>query len=336
MLWNEEAVSSSSPSSPPRRASFFPSRHTLIGGLSVLSVATAGCEGSSPPPAHAHVDVVAGTASAVHERDLLRAVNGTYGPHCSDRAGSWSLPVGDVETPLSYPPLSVLPNDGACVLTLTDIVTAAPDDAMLLNPRFDPPIPLSDSWAMVHSRISMPGSVMRGNARLDVDAATANVALSIIVSADPSLDEASVAAAAGESRGGVEVNVVAAPDYVLRMADAAGDNPLAIGADAAKIVTSVTGAVTLLAGAHTGDGYVIDLGTLPASPVERTPDMLRRLYERGTPYPIDGMNVTIAPERLALVGADLSSGIRRTVIIARVEHGVASFQTLDMSFAPPE
>lgn len=63
--------------------------------------------------------------------------------------------------------------------------------------------------------------------------------------------------------------------------------------------------------------------------------MLRALYERGIPYPIEGVAATIPLERLALVGADVSSGARRTVVVARIEHGVPSFQTLDVMFTAP-
>jgi hypothetical protein len=70
--------------------------------------------------------------------DLLSA-NGSYGPGCRDRSGSWSVAIAGAE--LTYPQLSVVQNDEACELTLVSLVadqlyTAAP--AMTLWAAYQP------------------------------------------------------------------------------------------------------------------------------------------------------------------------------------------------------
>lgn len=315
---------------PSRRPSFLPSRNTLVGGLSALSVATAGCNGASVATVESHVEVVAASPSAMRNKDSLRTLNGTYGPHCSERSGSWSLPVGDSTIPLAHPRLSVIPNDADCVLTLTDLIaTGAPDDAMLMNPTFAPPIVLTDSWANEHSLLMMNGVALRGNARLDTTSFTSDFAMSIIVSDDPMLD---VAAAAD---GSVRASKVATPDYSLSMGDATEPSALRLTVDAARIVASVTGSATLTDGAKLGDHYVIDFGTLLGAADTWTFGMLHEAYGRATEYAIDGVDPKIAAERFGLLGEDISSGVTRTVIVSRTEHGVPSYQALTVTFRGP-
>jgi hypothetical protein len=247
----------------------------------------------------------------------VAAVNGTYGAGCSDRFGGWSLRMGESSLPLDHPSLRVLPNDADCVLTLTDLITSAgPSEAMLVNPRFDPPIALSDSWAKEHSRLMLEDSTFYANARIETTAVASDFGIALIVSDD--------------AQGSLRVSKVTTPDYALNM-----EGAMHISLDAAKVVTSVAGCATLIEGAHRGDHYAIDLGTLSPSTESWSLEELRDAYESAQEHTIEGANPRIPAEQFGLVGKDMASGVRRTVIVSRMEDGVRSFQALLVTFKRP-
>jgi len=306
-----------------------PSRSSLFGGLSLLSVALGGC-GEPEAERGSHVEVVGTSRSALQHKDDLRSLNGTYGAGCT-QVGSWSLPIGASTDGLVHPVLTMIPRDDGCVLTLTELVaTSELDPATLIHPKLDPPIALSREWAKEHSQLSVDGAIVHANARLELGDRPDEFAIVLVVSDDPTAD-----ATASPSHGGVETGRVASADYRLSLGGPGDTDGVALVLDAASRVHSVSGRATLTEGAHPGDHYVIDRGALPPGGPPWSFEMLRAAYDGEAEHVIEGPHSTISAEQFGLVGEDLTSDVQRTVIVSRTEHGVRSFQALSVRFARP-
>jgi hypothetical protein len=240
--------------------------------------------------------------------------------------------VRDSTLPLDYPRLSVLQNDAGCELTVTGLVADGyANDAMLLNPKFAPPIRLSGSWANEASQLPLDGSsLVYGSAKVDTTDFAGDFALSIIVSDDPTVDQR----AHSSAEGGARVSTVSSPNYALSMGDPTEKASLHISVDAARVVTSATGSAVLTDGTNPGDHYVISSADLPEGS-QLGVGALSDVYDSGTEHAIDGPNARIPAAELELLGQDLSSPVIRTVIVSRTEHGVRSFQVLRVTFEGP-
>lgn len=109
----------------------------------------------------------------------LESVNGTYGVECVDRAGAWSLGIA-VDAALDNDELSVVINNDACVLTLTEIRTL--DGAILA----DPPIALTTDYSVIPSAFNDP-IAFHGNAKMDAVSFASDFTLTVLYSDDPGL-----------------------------------------------------------------------------------------------------------------------------------------------------
>jgi hypothetical protein len=117
------------------------------------------------------------TTQALSSGALLSA-NGTYGGACLNRSGSWSVAI-DISAVLDHPELSVVTNDVACQLTLTELHTAS--GIITATPT----ILLSTSYQGTPSRFGSPVDFY-ANARLSSIAFEGDFVLSILYSDDPS------------------------------------------------------------------------------------------------------------------------------------------------------
>jgi hypothetical protein len=120
--------------------------------------------------------------SATLLNENLASVNGTYGDGCVDRVGAWSLEV-DVDATLDHDELSVVLNNDACVLTLTEIRT--PSGAIAA----DPAIVLTTGYDATASAFKDPIE-FHGNAKLDSASFASDFTLMLVYSADPSVGTA--------------------------------------------------------------------------------------------------------------------------------------------------
>jgi hypothetical protein len=147
------------------------------------------------------------TTQALSGGGLLSA-NGTYGVDCQDRSGSWSVAV-DISAVLDHPELSVVTDDVACQLTLTElhstsgIITAAPT------------ILLSTSYQATPSVFGSPVDFY-ANAMLSSLLFEGDFVLSILYSDDPRL-------------AGAENTAVAVPPTVIANTPPAGAVDTSIG-----------------------------------------------------------------------------------------------------------
>jgi hypothetical protein len=161
-----------------------------------------------------------------------------------------------------------------------------------------------------------------GNARFS----PASALLTLLVSADPQ-SSSSVATGSYSSTTGVSSSgAVLPPDYTHAVVG------LAIQVDGSEIVTSVAGNLALTDGARPGTSYVIDSGSLPASP---SFGACEAAYGAGSVVAIAGPSPSIPLTSFLPVGTDLGSTVIRTLLIRREESGVASFQTIRITFPSP-
>ena len=102
--------------------------------------------------------------------------------------------------------------------------------------------------------------------------------------------------------------------------------------DANNIVQSASGNAQLTDGLVTGDQYVVDMDTLPASP---TFAELDAAYLAGTPQNLGGANPTIPVSALSIAGLDLSAPQHRNIIVAHTVSGTRAYQVFRITFNHP-
>ena len=246
----------------------------------------------------------------------IKWLNGTY-TTCLDRTGSWSARVAGVEA-MTHPALSVITNDSACALTLRSVV------ADQVYPA-SPDIPMTSAYLGSASSFSAGGTLrFYGNARLDTSTYGAAFAISFLFSDDPRAATDAVSSSRASVTGTASATSASAPDYTANF------DGLSIQKDANNAVTSATGDAYLTDGFTTGTGYVVDNGTLAATP---TFAQLDAAYNARTETAIGGANPTIGASAFSLVGADLDTPTVRTLILKRVTAGVVAYQTFAITGA---
>jgi hypothetical protein len=244
----------------------------------------------------------------------LESVNGTYGAGCVNRAGDpWSLPVA-ADPDLEHAELSVVKNNAACVLTLTELVTL---DGPL---EATPAIVLTTAYVMAASTFGSPPEFY-ANAKLSAVSFASNFTLTVLYSDDADLATDEHTADFAVQTGTVTAGSVPAPDHMLNLGD------LVIQTDVNDVVQTATGNVDLSGSTVAGTRYaVVDAAGLD------TYDEIDDAFRGAT-------SATIVAEILAaafdLVGDDLTSTQVRTLIIANISNDVNSYQVFEITFNPP-
>jgi hypothetical protein len=243
----------------------------------------------------------------------LESVNGTYGGSCRNRTGAWSVEIQSMAD-LANDPLSVVLNNTACVLTLTELVTST-GGTLGASPTFA----LTAAYQATPSEFDSPLEFY-ANARLDSVSFANDFVLTVLYSDDSEL-------ATGDKVAMFEVvdatavgTAVAAPDYTLSTA------LLDVRTDINDVVVGATGTVNLTAGLVTGQRYVVSTST-GLDTYEEIDDA----YIAGT----DAALVLAVPAAdFTLMGVDLTSTAKRSLIIANIASGVNSYKVFEITFSP--
>lgn len=261
--------------------------------------------------------VVQGSVDAVDMREgmlfggVLESINGTYGEDCTNRTGSWSLKV-DPNATLDNAELSVILGDDACVLTLTALHTT---DGVL---PASPAIVLTASYKMAPSEFDDP-VLFYGNARLNSVTFNSDFTLTVLYSDDPNKVQGDNTAEFEVVESGVQGDAVGVPDYT------ADTSTLHLLTDIDQVVVSAAGNVALTAGMVTGETYVV----ADATGLD-TYDEIDAAYLNGTPA---ALGASVPASAFDLVGEDLdAAAVKRTLIVARTENGVSSYQAFEITF----
>lgn len=139
------------------------SSNRALGRLVAILVVAAGAaacglDATAPDTMDATIEVVDRSTQGL-SAGALTAVNGTYGAACKARSGSWSLRVSGTDA-LAHDPLSVVQNDAACALTVTELVTASTTQALA------PAITLGSEYQATGSAVGSGAGAFYANAKL--------------------------------------------------------------------------------------------------------------------------------------------------------------------------
>ena len=253
----------------------------------------------------------------------MQWANGTYGAGCVARSDGWSLRISGSGT-MDDPALSVVKNNTACALTLTEIVadqTYTGTPAILLGTS------LAGS-ASSFAPTSGGALSFYANAVLSSASFASDFVVTILYSDDPNLNTGSVTSGYAVVAATSTATDIYAPDYTISL------GAFAVQVDVNYIIQSASGTANLIDGSIAGTKYFVDQGTLGASP---TFEELDTAYNAASPAPtsITGANPQVAAAAFGLVGVDLSSTAHSTIVIRRVVSGVPSYETFRIAFSHP-
>jgi hypothetical protein len=291
----------------------------LLCALSLASCADVGDElEDDDEAAPAEVTLVDRREAALSAASLISYVNGTYSG-CKNRAGNWSLAVNGTPT-MDYAPLSVVKGNSACQLAITAIKTTA--DGLL---SASSPITLSTTYSTARS-FGLPIKY-QVNAALSSSSFTSNFTLTLVFSADVT----PILAGFGNTLYEVVSSTTGTASAVLAPTGTLAASGVSLLKSLLGVVTSVTGSYVITQGTNLADNYVVVLGSVGDTYAE-----IDAAYQAGgkvaLPQSIGG-TLSIAANTLISLTDNLTGGLVRTIIIAKVTSGVTSYKKFTITFS---
>jgi hypothetical protein len=169
-----------------------------------------------------------------------------------------------------------------------------------------------------------PAELFYGNAKVNTSTFASSFVVNLLLSDDPGTASGSNNAVFASVSGSSQTDLVPPPNYTLSTAG------ITVQADVNGLVTSVAGNLALTDGSNTGSGYVINLGTLPATPTFTEYDTA---YNAGSAVAISGANPAVPASSMLAAGVQLPA--TRTVIVRRSDNGVIAYQAIKITFNAP-
>jgi sugar lactone lactonase YvrE len=169
-----------------------------------------------------------------------------------------------------------------------------------------------------------PGELFYGNAKVNTSTFASAFVVNLLLSDDPGTASGSNNAVFASVSGSSQTDLVPPPNYSFSTAG------ITVQADVNGLVTSVAGNLALTDGSNTGSGYVINLGTLPATPTFTEYDAA---YNAGSAVAISGANPAVPASSMLAAGVQLPA--TRTVIVRRSDNGVIAYQAIKITFNAP-
>jgi hypothetical protein len=264
-------------------------------------------------------------------------VNGTYGSGCKGHSGGegWSLAIG--ANPAKENALWVAKNNDACVLTVASTERTDGGGATTTYTAASG-IALTNAWKGASTAFSSGGSLQfYANAKLDTSDYSTNFALSFLVS-DSSSSEENLQSRYASFAVSSDPQTVAPPNYSVSFGN------FALGVDAAKKVTDISGTIDLVrpsSGAVQGSAYVISqdpeldetFASLDAE-FSDTEDADQTVLHRGT-ITADSNPALDSADFGMPVDFDLTAPAVRWVIVKRSVSSVVSYQAFKITFTAP-
>jgi hypothetical protein len=210
--------------------------------------------------------------------------------------------------------LSVVRNNTACALTLTELRTTG--GLVTATPSFT----LSTSYQGSASSFGSPIEFY-ANARADSLSFADDFVLTVLYSDDSELASGDNTATFTFQTASVSTVSVDAPDYTL---DVSG---LLVQTDVDDVVQSASGSAELTEVSVTGTTYVV----VDASDLDTYAE-LDAAYLGATSAVF---TTSIPASDFSLVGDDLTTPQVRTLIIANISGGVRAYQAFEITFNPP-
>ncbi len=299
---------------------------SLLKGLVFAAAALFGCD--SQPGENVVMPKVSIIDKVSHALtpSSVRSIQGVYGAGCLARSGAWEIALNGYSA--TQPALSVIKDNATCTLSVTGILAgpvAAPVSYGMATP-----FAIQSAFAGSASPFAAGGvgaTEFYGNFRVQPDLSfAADFVIELVYSDDASQVSAAKTATFAVQTGSATASAVPAADYTI---DLVG---VTIQVDANNIVQTTSGSAQLTDGNVTGEQYVVDMDTLPASPTFADLDAA---FLAGTPQSLAGANPTIPASDLGLGGLDLSAPRYRNIIVAHTQNGTRSYQVFRITFSHP-
>lgn len=250
-------------------------------------------------------------------------INGSFGRGCTNRSGAWSLGL-DGFTALTNPSLSVVQGDIGCELSVSAVRALSPVGSSVYSLGNTLSLGIGFWPTSYPFKLNIGGSAdFYANMRIAPDLTfTSNFTIDIIYSEDPSQLTSSLIASYYEEpvvRSSVMSAGISAPDYGL---DLSG---LTVQVNDQKVVRSAVGDASLLRMNVPGQSYVVSTLNLGEGPSFSTVDAA---FLGGLQRPLGPLApISLVPaEVFALTGADLSTQVIRTLIVANEVAGTRSYE----------
>lgn len=292
----------------------------MVGG--VVTSGAFGCAGDAPSNGDPDGEVIA-TVDSRLTAGTITAIDGTY-TSCTGKSGSWSVRVSGSGT-LTNPSLSVVMNDTACQLAITQIEADQVYTAAT-------PLPLGAGYQALPATFANGSTSFQANAMLSSATFAADFSITLVHTDNPGLQDAGATTGTYATVQSTTVTtLVPAPDYTMSLT---AGTPLTVQMDVNKNIVAVTGVASLTDGTKTGAQYIVDRGTLPATGIQLADINAAWLTESlaGRVQTISGSNPTIPASAFGLSGSLSSSNIVRNVIVSRTVGGVLAYQVFRVTF----
>lgn len=242
----------------------------------------------------------------------LKSINGTY-EGCTARSGNWSLPIAG-GVPLDYPELTVVREDSACMLRVTELRTT--EGVLAANPSFFLDTSYQSSASSFGSPIQFYANAMASSLGFFAD-----FTVTVLYSDDPALAVGGKTADYAVHGASASALSVPAPNYSLYL------DGIHLEVDAHNRVVDTWGSADLYAsGVHASEYVVVRASGL------NTYAQLDAAFNDAAP---DGFWGSVDVYRFDLLGEDLTHGLVRTLILANIENGVRAYQAFEITFNKP-
>jgi hypothetical protein len=257
----------------------------------------------------------------------IRALKGTYGSACLERAGTWTIPLNGYEFIGGETALTVEGGDVACTLFISEVKAGAVDNP--LSYTCAAPFALATGYAASGVAFKLNGAgetVFYANFRAEPDLGYQdNFLVRMAYSDDVKKTNADYNTQYDVVTATAVAGLVQAPNATLSLAE------LDVRVTATNVVKSAVGNVLLTQGAVPGQRYTIDMGTLDATASYGSVDAF---FTNPATVKVDMVGATqlIPAIELGLLTVDLTAPKVRSIIMANTESGVTSYQLFRISF----
>jgi hypothetical protein len=290
----------------------------LVSFVGLAAIAT-GCSAPSDETVKPRLAVLDRSKSALSHGDIT-SITGTYGAACGGRSSegtdAWTLSVGTA----AENELVVQKNDADCVLTVTNVVTAAASWSGA------PAIALATSYGAASTFTADGQRSFFANAKISATDMAADFTISVIVSDTASTDEGEKDLSSFATQSGtLSAGTVAAPNYTI------GFGSFTISKDSQNEVLTTGGFAQLTAGSATGQNWAIYDGALSSS---SSFEAVESAWSGATAGGLVSAltSLRIPSSAFNLDPTNLGDSPQRTVIIRNTVDGVSSYQLILVTF----
>jgi hypothetical protein len=256
--------------------------------------------------------------------DSVLAIKGTYGTNCTDRTGSWAIPLNGYQLVGDETELSVVQSDDVCTLDVTEVKAGSTDAPLSYRPAS--PFRLTAVYAAVGVAFVLDGATATtayANFRITPDITfETDFVVEMVYSDDIIMTDISVVTGFIIMSAIATAEGLAAPNTTISVSE------FQVRTNSKNMVVTSTGSARLTQGSVVAESYVVDFDTLDVPPSYATTDAAFSSY---VPVVLEGPSWNIQADEFDLVGENLTNAVIRNVIVSNIENGVHSYQIFQIT-----